>query len=120
MAEIDLQTPWGLMPTYVSKPTGEGQWPGVVVIHDAFGASENLQRHPDWLPGDFAATVSPYFDRPYQVINAGEIAAGIFGSIRDAAILALPRAGAIDQFVDNTAVLTKPERARAIAEALFN
>jgi hypothetical protein len=77
-----------------------------------------LHRRLD-IPGDFSATMSPYFDRPYRVINAGEIAVGIFGSIKDTAILALPRAGAVDQFVDNTAVLTRPERARAIAEALF-
>jgi hypothetical protein len=77
-----------------------------------------LHRRLD-IPGEFSTAVSPYFGRPYQVINASEIAAGIFGAIQNTAILALPRIGAVDQFVDNTAVLTMPERARAIAEASF-
>jgi len=71
------------------------------------------------IPGSFRAAVSPYFDRPFRVINAGEIAAAIFAAIQDACLKALPRAGAVDQFVDHAAVLTNPQRTQTIAKALY-
>ena len=49
MADAEIATPSGLMPASVARPSGTGPWPGVVVIHDAFGAGENLERHADWL-----------------------------------------------------------------------
>jgi len=65
-----------------------------------------------------APTVAAYFTRPYHAINAVEIAQSIFEAINDPAISALRRLGAIDQLVDNTAVLTSAGRTRAIAAAL--
>ena len=49
MVDIDILTPSGPMPAYIARPNSGGPWPGVVVIHDAFGAGDNLQRHADWL-----------------------------------------------------------------------
>lgn len=34
---------------YVSRPSGDGPWPGVVVLHEAFGADEVMRRHTDRL-----------------------------------------------------------------------
>jgi len=37
MTDISLETPEGSIDAVLEVPSGEGPWPGVVVIHDAFG-----------------------------------------------------------------------------------
>jgi hypothetical protein len=43
-----------------------------------------------------------YFDRPFQVLAAGRMAAALRTAIADPAIRRLPPTGAVDQFVDST------------------
>jgi len=70
------------------------------------------------IPGAAAPVVGPYFDRPFTVINADALAAGLQAAIDDPALRARLPAGAVDQAADNVLLLADPARARALMSAV--
>ena len=70
------------------------------------------------IPGAVAPRVSSYFTRPFQVINADEIAGGLRGAIGDETLRQVAT-GSIDQLTDMVPVLTSPGRTRRIVAALL-
>jgi hypothetical protein len=65
------------------------------------------------------ATKPTFFDRPYRVLGAGRFARALRDSIGDDRIRALPAAGAIDQFVDNTDAIGDRKLLRAATAAVL-
>ncbi len=50
MAVIDIPTQGGgTIPTFVAAPHGPSPRPGVVVVHDALGMSDDVRAHAQWL-----------------------------------------------------------------------
>ncbi len=49
MTDFTIATPTGDLIAYVATPAGPGPFPGVVVIHDAFGMGKEIRAQADWL-----------------------------------------------------------------------
>jgi hypothetical protein len=49
MPDVLIQTPRGQMPCYLAVPPKPGPTPGVVVLHDVGGMSQDHRNQADWL-----------------------------------------------------------------------
>ena len=49
MTEVTLASPAGPLPGYLASPAGAGPAPGVLVVHEAFGLTDEIRAHADRL-----------------------------------------------------------------------
>lgn len=59
MTDIVVPTSHGELPVWLATPEGAGPWPGVVVIHDALGMTEDLRNQANWLAGEGFLAAAP-------------------------------------------------------------
>ncbi len=59
MGDVTFSSAHGTLRGYLSRPSGDGPWPGVVVIHDVFGINSDLRRQCDWLAASGYLALGP-------------------------------------------------------------
>ena len=59
MAMTTFDAPAGPLPGYLAVPEGGGPWPGVVVVHDAFGLSADVRRITDRFAASGYLAIAP-------------------------------------------------------------
>jgi carboxymethylenebutenolidase len=59
VGDIRVPTPAGDLPAYLAEPPGPGPRPGVVVVHEAFGLTDDIRRWCDRVAGEGYATLAP-------------------------------------------------------------
>lgn len=57
--DLTLYVPGDPIPGYLSIPSSVGPWPGVVVLHEAFGLNDDIRRITDRLAGLGYLAVAP-------------------------------------------------------------
>ncbi|MEU1981259.1 dienelactone hydrolase family protein [Nocardia sp. NPDC019395] len=59
MPMIEFPAPRGPLPGYLAVPDSDGPWPAVVVVHDAFGLSDDIRRITDRFAANGYLALAP-------------------------------------------------------------
>jgi carboxymethylenebutenolidase len=49
VTDLSIPVPAGTLPGYLAVPTTPGPWPGVVVVHEIFGLTDDIRRQADMM-----------------------------------------------------------------------
>lgn len=56
---VEVATATGSIPATLAVPTGQGVWPGVVVVHDGFGLSDDIRRNAQRFADNGYLAIAP-------------------------------------------------------------
>jgi carboxymethylenebutenolidase len=59
MSDVTFPASQGELRAYLARPTGDGPWPGVIVIHDILGMTRDLREHSDWFASQGFLALAP-------------------------------------------------------------
>jgi carboxymethylenebutenolidase len=59
VTELTFPAASGTLPGYLARPDGAGPWPGVVVLHEAFGLTDDIKRQADRFAGNGYLALAP-------------------------------------------------------------
>ena len=59
MADTTIPGDHGDLPVHLATPASAPPWPGVVVIHDAFGMGQDVRNQADWLASEGYLVAAP-------------------------------------------------------------
>lgn len=69
---VEIRTGDGVMPAYRSQPVGEGPFPGVIVVMEAFGLNGHIKEVADRIAREGYVTIAPdlYYRHPGERVCA--------------------------------------------------
>jgi carboxymethylenebutenolidase len=88
---LQLNTPDGKMDAYEAKPKGEGSYPGIVVLMEAFGLNDHIKKVTERIAREGYVAIAPdlYHREPERLVPYGELpkAIGLMNRLQDTKVM---------------------------------